>query len=56
MQLIIPEDAAHATIAELGDLGLLQFKDLNPGADAFKRKYTNEVRSPSPHSDTTCAR
>jgi V-type H+-transporting ATPase subunit a len=45
VQLIIPTDAAHETIAELGDLGLLQFKDLNPGRDAFERTYVSQVRS-----------
>lgn len=47
MQLIIPTDAAHETIAELGDLGLLQFKDLNPDREAFARTYASQVRFPS---------
>ena len=45
VQLIIPTDAAHETIAELGDLGLLQFKDLNPEREAFARTYASQVLS-----------
>lgn len=44
IQLIIPTDAAHETIAELGDLGLLQFKDLNPDREAFARTYASQVK------------
>lgn len=44
VQLIIPTDAAHETIAELGDLGLLQFKDLNPDESAFSRTYASQVK------------
>ena len=44
VQLIIPTDAAHETIAELGELGLLQFKDLNPDREAFARTYASQVR------------
>lgn len=44
LQLIIPSDAAHETIAELGDLGLMQFKDLNPEQEAFARTYASQVR------------
>lgn len=29
LQIYIPSEAAHATIAELGDLGLVQFRDVN---------------------------
>ena len=43
VQLIIPTDAAHETIAELGELGLLQFKDLNPEREAFARTYASQV-------------
>jgi V-type H+-transporting ATPase subunit a len=45
LQLIIPTDAAHETIAELGELGLLQFKDLNPEREAFARAYASQVCS-----------
>ena len=45
LQLIIPTDAAHETIAELGDLGLMQFKDLNADQEPFARTYASQARS-----------
>ncbi|XP_034099676.1 V-type proton ATPase 116 kDa subunit a 1 [Drosophila albomicans] len=43
-QLFIQPDAAYATIAELGESGCVQFRDLNEQVNAFQRKYVNEVR------------
>ncbi len=37
-------EAAYACVSELGELGLVQFRDLNPGVNAFQRKFVNEVR------------
>lgn len=42
-QLIIPAEAAHDTIAALGELGLAQFVDLNPDKSAFQRTFATEV-------------
>jgi V-type H+-transporting ATPase subunit a len=42
---MIPAESAHDTIAALGDLGLLQFKDLNTDKSAFQRSYANQVRA-----------
>ncbi len=42
-QLMIPSEAAHDTVASLGELGLLQFKDLNQDKSAFQRTYANQV-------------
>ena len=35
VQVIIPAESAHLTVSYLGDLGLLQFKDVRPPAPAF---------------------
>eukprot|EP00271_Cylindrocystis_brebissonii_P001270 TRINITY_DN1157_c2_g1_i1.p1 TRINITY_DN1157_c2_g1~~TRINITY_DN1157_c2_g1_i1.p1 ORF type:complete len:820 (-),score=206.26 TRINITY_DN1157_c2_g1_i1:844-3303(-) len=44
VQLIIPAESAHDTITYLGQLGLLQFKDLNPDKSPFQRTYANQVK------------
>uniref|UniRef100_A0A7S0VDC6 V-type proton ATPase subunit a n=1 Tax=Polytomella parva TaxID=51329 RepID=A0A7S0VDC6_9CHLO len=44
VQLIIPAESAHDTIAALGEVGLLQFKDLNHDKSAFQRTYANQVK------------
>ena len=43
-QLFLQTEAAYACVAELGELGLVQFRDLNPDTSAFQRKFVNEVR------------
>ena len=43
-QLFLQSEAAYACVSELGELGLVQFRDLNPGVNAFQRKFVNEVR------------
>ncbi|UJR10911.1 hypothetical protein I4U23_015098 [Adineta vaga] len=43
-QLFLQPDAAYSCISELGELGIVQFRDLNPNVNAFQRKYVNEVR------------
>lgn len=47
-QLMVPAEAAHDTIGALGDVGLLQFKDLNADKSAFQRTYANQVRLSCP--------
>jgi len=37
-------DAAHDTVDELGQLGLVQFRDLNPDVSAFQRSFIAEVK------------
>eukprot|EP00894_Picocystis_sp_ML_P000264 jgi/Pico_ML_1/50781/g1929.t2 len=39
VQLIVPAEAAHETVEELGQIGLVQFKDLNEEQSAFQRNY-----------------
>ncbi|ORZ30711.1 H+-ATPase subunit [Catenaria anguillulae PL171] len=44
IQLYIPSDIALATVSELGEVGLVQFRDLNPTVTAFQRTYVREIR------------
>ncbi|XP_004462195.1 V-type proton ATPase 116 kDa subunit a 4 isoform X2 [Dasypus novemcinctus] len=43
-QLFLQPEAAYCCVAELGELGLVQFKDLNMNVNNFQRKFVNEVR------------
>ncbi|KAM9811151.1 V-type proton ATPase 116 kDa subunit a [Neosynchiropus ocellatus] len=43
-QLFLQSGSAYDCIAELGELGLAEFRDLNPNVNAFQRKYVNEVK------------
>lgn len=44
VQLYIPTEVAHDTLFELGEMGNLQFKDLNADVSAFQRSFVGEVR------------
>ncbi|KAI3959112.1 hypothetical protein MKX01_023788 [Papaver californicum] len=44
VQLIIPIESAHKTVCYLGDLGLLQFKDLNSEKSPFQRTYASQIK------------
>ncbi|KAG0139358.1 hypothetical protein CROQUDRAFT_101678 [Cronartium quercuum f. sp. fusiforme G11] len=44
VQIYIPNDVAHPTVAELGELGRVQFKDLNSQVNPFQRAYVAEIR------------
>ena len=44
-QLFLQSEAAYACVSELGELGLVQFRALNPDTNAFQRKFVNEVIS-----------
>ncbi|KAA3673232.1 V-type H+-transporting ATPase subunit a [Paragonimus westermani] len=43
-QVFLHTDIAHMCISELGELGLVQFRDSAAGTSAFQRKFVNEVR------------
>lgn len=43
-QLFIQPEAAYYSISELGETGIVQFRDLNETVNAFQRKFVNEVR------------
>ncbi|PSN32741.1 putative V-type proton ATPase 116 kDa subunit a [Blattella germanica] len=45
-QLFLQSEAAYACVSELGELGLVQFRDVSilRYVNAFQRKFVNEVR------------
>uniref|UniRef100_A0A7N9AZS5 V-type proton ATPase subunit a n=1 Tax=Mastacembelus armatus TaxID=205130 RepID=A0A7N9AZS5_9TELE len=43
-QLFLQSEAAYCCVSELGEIGLVQFRDLNPDVNSFQRKFVNEVR------------
>ena len=44
VQMIVPAEAAHGTVTALGEVGLVQFRDLNPDRSAFQRTYASQVK------------
>ncbi|XP_010542602.1 PREDICTED: V-type proton ATPase subunit a1 [Tarenaya hassleriana] len=44
VQLIIPVESAHRSVSYLGELGLLQFRDLNADKSPFQRTFANQVK------------
>ncbi|TIC33189.1 V0/A0 complex, 116-kDa subunit of ATPase [Wallemia mellicola] len=44
VQFYVPTEIAHDSVLHLGDLGLVQFRDLNPDLNPFQRSFTNEIR------------
>uniref|UniRef100_A0A0E0FVD7 V-type proton ATPase subunit a n=2 Tax=Oryza TaxID=4527 RepID=A0A0E0FVD7_ORYNI len=44
VQLIIPAESARLAVTYLGELGLLQFKDLNEDKSPFQRIFVNQVK------------
>ncbi|XP_054826378.1 V-type proton ATPase 116 kDa subunit a 3 isoform X2 [Eublepharis macularius] len=43
-QLFLQSASAYACISELGERGLVEFRDLNPHVNAFQRRFVGEVR------------
>ncbi|ETE73003.1 V-type proton ATPase subunit a isoform 4, partial [Ophiophagus hannah] len=43
-QLFLQVESAYCCVAELGELGLVQFRDLNATVNNFQRRFVNEVR------------
>uniref|UniRef100_G1KI22 V-type proton ATPase subunit a n=2 Tax=Anolis carolinensis TaxID=28377 RepID=G1KI22_ANOCA len=43
-QLFLQSSSAYACVSELGERGLVEFRDLNPHVNAFQRRYVGEVR------------
>ncbi|KAK4780185.1 hypothetical protein SAY87_016291 [Trapa incisa] len=44
IQLIIPIESAYRAVSYLGELGLLQFQDLNADNSPFQRTFVNQVK------------
>ncbi|XP_039032890.1 V-type proton ATPase subunit a1-like isoform X2 [Hibiscus syriacus] len=44
VQLIIPVESAHRAVSYLGELGLLQLRDLNAEKSPFQRAFVNQVK------------
>ncbi|KAF4074169.1 hypothetical protein AMELA_G00236380 [Ameiurus melas] len=43
-QLFLQSGSAYECISELGELGLVEFRDLNPSVNVFQRKFVNETK------------
>uniref|UniRef100_A0A8C5THA5 V-type proton ATPase subunit a n=1 Tax=Malurus cyaneus samueli TaxID=2593467 RepID=A0A8C5THA5_9PASS len=43
-QLFLQSASAYSCISELGERGLLEFRDLNPKVSPFQRRFVGEVR------------
>ncbi|KAM7018525.1 V-type proton ATPase 116 kDa subunit a [Tautogolabrus adspersus] len=43
-QLFLQSGSAYDCISELGELGLVEFRDLNPTVNSFQRKHVNEIK------------
>ncbi|XP_051213637.1 V-type proton ATPase subunit a3 [Lolium perenne] len=44
VQLIIPAESARLAVSNLGDLGLVQFRDLNADKSPFQRTYAAQIK------------
>ncbi|KAH6814075.1 vacuolar proton ATPase A1 [Perilla frutescens var. frutescens] len=44
VQLIFPVESAHRAVSYLGQLGLMQFRDLNDDKSPFQRTFVNQVK------------
>lgn len=44
VQFYIPSEISKQTIGALGEVGLVQFKDLNKNVNAFQRNFVNDIR------------
>jgi V-type H+-transporting ATPase subunit a len=43
-QFYIPSEISKQTIGALGELGLVQFRDLNKDVNAFQRTFVSDIR------------
>ncbi|XP_036384645.1 V-type proton ATPase 116 kDa subunit a2-like [Megalops cyprinoides] len=43
-QLFLQSGSAYDCISELGEMGLVEFRDLNPSVSSFQRKFVSEIK------------
>ncbi|KAM6965475.1 V-type proton ATPase 116 kDa subunit a [Aplochiton taeniatus] len=43
-QLFLQSGSAYDCISELGEMGLVEFRDLNPSVNSFQRKFVTEIK------------
>ncbi|KAA0703735.1 V-type proton ATPase 116 kDa subunit a isoform 2 [Triplophysa tibetana] len=43
-QLFLQSGSAYDCISELGEMGLVEFRDLNPSVSAFQRRFVSEIK------------
>ncbi|ELV09493.1 V-type proton ATPase 116 kDa subunit a isoform 3 [Tupaia chinensis] len=44
VQLFLPTAAAYSCVSQLGELGIVEFRDLNASVSAFQRRFVVDVR------------
>ncbi|XP_051001735.1 V-type proton ATPase 116 kDa subunit a 3 [Acomys russatus] len=44
VQLLLPTAAAYTCVSQLGELGVVEFRDLNASVSAFQRRFVVDVR------------
>ncbi|XP_055987734.1 V-type proton ATPase 116 kDa subunit a 3 [Sorex fumeus] len=44
VQLFLPTASAYTCVSQLGELGLVEFRDLNASVSAFQRRFVGDVR------------
>uniref|UniRef100_A0A4W4E1V7 V-type proton ATPase subunit a n=1 Tax=Electrophorus electricus TaxID=8005 RepID=A0A4W4E1V7_ELEEL len=54
VQLFLQSGSAYNCVSELGELGFVEFRDLNPKVNAFQRKFVSEVRRCEEMEKTFC--
>lgn len=53
-QLFLPTAAAYTCVSDLGERGLVEFRDLNASVSTFQRRYVGEVRRCEDLEKTFC--
>uniref|UniRef100_A0A8C7V740 V-type proton ATPase subunit a n=1 Tax=Oncorhynchus mykiss TaxID=8022 RepID=A0A8C7V740_ONCMY len=44
VQLFLQSGSAYDCISELGEMGLVEFRDLNPSVNSFQRRFVSEIK------------